>query len=150
MTQLIESINLGIYPGYVLFSNGFNYDELMGELHKFEDGDWFRGISEETDRALIESGNYFALKRKVDDWEVDDETKEQKMIASRTLYYIIISEEFKFTDFEYAKLAHECLHICQFHLPDLLDRNREWESEAYLHTHLMLQCLTAMRNNTLK
>lgn len=133
--QIIESINMGIYPGYVLFSHGFNYDELMGELHKFEDPNWFLGVSEESDRELIEKGNYFALKRVVD---------------GRRLYYIILTDEFKFSDYEYAKLAHECLHICQFHLPDLLDRDQEFESEAYLHTHLMLQCLAAMRNNTLK
>lgn len=61
------------------------------------------------------------------------------------MFYIYIGEEFKFTDYEYCKLAHEVLHICQFLLPDFLDRNREFESEAYLHTHLMEQCLKAIR-----
>jgi len=63
------------------------------------------------------------------------------------LFYIILTEEFDFSDYAYCKLAHEVLHICQFILPDILNRDREYECEAYLHTHIMMQCLNQIRGN---
>lgn len=133
MAKVITWLNTGIYPGTIMFSSGFTYDELFQLLKKKKATEWWRGIEGEKD--LIDAGNYFALHRiikKPDGLEIN-------------LFYIILVEEFNFTDFEYCKLAHECLHIVQFHLPAILDRNREWESEAYLHTHIMQQCLKAIR-----
>lgn len=132
MAKVVQWLNTGIYPGTILFSCGFPYDELFDLLKKKKAADWWRGIQGE--KELIESGNYFALHRLI-----------RKEGVDVNLFYIIINEQFNFSDYEYCKLAHEVLHICQFHLPAMLDRNREWESEAYLHTHIMQQCLKAIR-----
>ena len=63
----------------------------------------------------------------------------------KTFYFIIFMEVFDFSDWHYIKLAHECLHICQFFLPTVSQREQEHECEAYLHTHLMQQALNALR-----
>jgi len=132
--KVLHWLDTGIFPATVMFSCGFKYIEIMKMLKQKKAEHWISGISE--DKALIENGNYLALKREIENLK----TKECK-----TLYYIIINEDFNFTDYEYCKLAHEVLHICQFFLPDCLDRNREYECEAYLHTHLMQQCLKILR-----
>ena len=58
---------------------------------------------------------------------------------------IIFIKIFDFSDWSMCTLAHECLHITQFMLPEILDRNREYECEAYLHTHIMEQALNKLR-----
>lgn len=89
----------------------------------------------EGDEALLNDGKYFALRR------VLEHPKHGKKIC----HFILIFDDFKFTDDEMCKLAHEVLHICQFYLPDVLNRDKEIEAEAYLHTHLMSQCLKLLR-----
>lgn len=138
--KCLEFIDFGIYPGYCMFSNGYTYDDLIEELsgYKGQHDQW--ALALEDDRKLIENGNYLALHREV--YKGTDKPVHY--------FYIITKDPFKFTDYEMTKLAHECLHICQFFLPDLLDRNREYESEAYFHTHIMSQCLKILRKNKVK
>jgi len=126
----------GIFPATVMFVFGFTYDEMLSELKKKKADTWAMSISE--DRKLIEGSNYLAMKRVL----------EYKKTGKEIEHYIIkIKEPFIYTDYDYAKLAHEVLHICQYLLPDILDRNKETEAEAYLHTHLMMKCLAALRGN---
>lgn len=142
--KVIDFLNFGIFPGIVLFSCGNSYEELISTIDKEykakrwkqEQGYnlWSLGLKNE--KSFIESGCYFALKR---------ELENEKEGLEKTLYYIIITEQFEFTDYQMCKLAHEILHICQFHLPPILNRDREYEAEAYTHTHLMSQCLKILR-----
>lgn len=132
--KALEWLDFGIFPGYVLLCYNMNYDEIRQELNKKKTEYWHFGIRD--DEKLINSGNWCALKRELinkDNGEI------------RKLFYIIISSTFKNTDYDYAKLAHEVTHICQFYLPHVLDRNKELEAEAYLHTHLMMQCLKVIK-----
>lgn len=128
-------LNTGIFPATIMFSCGFKFDELITLLKRKKTDHWYKAI--ENDKKLIDKGSYFALHRIMDNLKTGE---------SRNYFYIIITEEFKFTDFEMCKLAHECLHICQFMLKDFLDRDREFECEAYLHTHIMQQCLKTLRD----
>lgn len=133
--KVLHWLDMGIFPGYVMFSCGFTYSEVMKMLKKNKKAtNWALGLSE--DKKLIEGGNYFGLKRELENIKTGEKKK---------MFYIFVKEDFKFTDYEYCKLAHEILHICQFYLPDLLNRDREIEAEAYLHTHLMMQCLKVLR-----
>jgi hypothetical protein len=125
---IMTSIDFGVYPGKCLFVYGYSYKQMIKELKKQKCKELVAGIADE--KAFINSAEYCALHRKV---------------GGSHLYYIIINRKFKFTDEHYATIAHECLHICQFYLPRILDRNREHEAEAYLHTHLMVQCLKNIR-----
>lgn len=139
--QHLRFLDAGIFPATILFSHGYSYDELMEKLPKKDFTWWHFGL--EDSKKLIDNGNYFGLKREVTH-------KKKGKEETRTMFYIIIKEQFLFTDYEYCKLAHEVLHICQFALPDFLNRDREYEAEAYLHTHIMKQCLTVLRGGDLK
>lgn len=132
--RVLTWIDTGIFPATVLFTCGYKYDEIVKTLKKEDAQDWVEGIS--GCKELIDDGHWFGLKRTF----TNIETKEVQYF-----FYIILINKFDFSDDHYCKLAHECLHICQFLLPEILDRDREIEAEAYLHTHLMRQCLEAIR-----
>lgn len=134
--KFVSWLNTGIFPASIIFTHNLQYDEIMKELLKIKVTAWYWHAALMGDKELIDCGNYFALKR-----EVEHNTTGDK----KTLFYIIIKEKFLFTDYEFCKLAHEVLHICQFMLKDFLDRDREFECEAYLHTHIMQQCLKELR-----
>lgn len=127
-------LDTGIFPAIVMFSCGFEYEEIIKLLKIKKAIEWIQGISDH--KLFIETSNYCYIKSTL---------KTVKTGKEKDLFYIIIKEQFTYTDYEYCKLAHECLHICQCVLPDILDRNKEHEAEAYLHTHLMQQCLKAIR-----
>lgn len=126
----------GIFPATVMFVFGFTYDETLAELKKKKAHSWALAIRD--DRKLMETSNYLTMKRCFTN---------TKTGAPVDHYIIKIKKPFKFTDFEYCKLAHEIVHICQYFLPDVLDREKEHEAEAYLHTYLMEKCLAALRGN---
>jgi len=142
MTKIIEFLNFGIFPGTVLFAHGMGYDELAATIRKnykskrWKDEHNFWEFAISGDKKLIDSGSHFALKR---------ECENPKTGQTKTFYYLIIKRPFDFSDYDYCILAHEILHLCQFHLPDILNRDREIEAEAYLHTHLMQQALDIIR-----
>lgn len=134
--KILHWLDTGIFPATVLFIHRFTYEETLVHLKKKKAQDWMLGL------------HYHEKLIKSDSWAMlglftEIENKKDKSI--KRLFYIIIRDPFKFTDYEYCKLAHEVLHICQFMLPDILDRNKEHEAECYLHTHLMKQCLKALR-----
>lgn len=131
--QSIEWISFGIFPGYLMFVHDFKHSDIIKELDKLKAEDWKSGIEYEED--FVDNGCWKAMYREVIN------TKG----ISKKLFYLIIPEQFDFSDYDYARLAHEILHICQFYLPDVLDRNKEHEAEAYLHTHLMTKCLEVLR-----
>lgn len=128
--KVIHYINFGIFPAGASFCVGFTYDEIIKQFIKDGANEWATAIG--GDKRLIDNGGYKALHRTLFDTKINSE---------RSYFFIILSERFGFTPYEYCKLAHEVLHICQFFLPDVLDRNKEHEAEAYLHTHIMKECL---------
>jgi hypothetical protein len=129
----LHTLNAGIFPFKIMLSSGFTYDEIIKELKKQKCDQWLSGLKE--DKQLIDGGKNFALKR----------TVIHKRYGEATLYYIIFINIFDFSDWSMCALAHEVLHITQFMLPDILDRDREYECEAYLHTHIMEQVLMKLR-----
>lgn len=70
----------------------------------------------------------------------------------RRLNYIFLYDGFNFTkDYDYCALAHEIIHLLQFNLPRFgIDMHKETESSAYIHTHVMSECLEALRSQTKK
>lgn len=136
--KVLHWLDTGIFPATIMFSCGFTYDEIMGLLKKKKADGWIKGIESEEDIKLLNNDGSWgtAIKRTI-------ENKKKKQ--STTLYYIIV-KDFDFSDGDYCKLAHEVLHICQFFLPDVLNRDDEHEAEAYLHTYIMQNCLKILRN----
>lgn len=131
--QQLHTLNAGIFPFKIMLSSGFTYDEIMKELKKQKCDQWLAGLKEE--KALIDGGKNFDIKR----------TVQHKKYGEATLFYIIFIKPFDFSDWYMCALAHEVLHITQFMLPEILDRDREYECEAYLHTYIMEQALAKLR-----
>jgi hypothetical protein len=131
--KVLSYLDTGIFPATIMFASGMTYAEIAQHLKKSKAKDWLDCFMFSDVKETMES--WCALRRDMENIK----TGEKKVF-----FYIIIGE-FDFSDMAYCKLAHECLHICQFFLPDALDRTKEFEAEAYLHTHLMKQCLTALR-----
>lgn len=127
IVKVLQWLDNGCYPGFVLFSCGFTYEEVVALLKKKKANQWLIGLEAQKDFVL--SSNYCAF------------TTEEGVHCA----FIFIKEQFKFTDYEYCKLAHEVFHICQFSLSYILDIVKEKEAAAYYHTHIMNQCLKALR-----
>lgn len=133
-TLAIGWIDLKVFPVTIMLSCGFSYDEIFKQLKGKKDlGGWLTALQD--DKDLIDNGHYLALRRAYTN------TGKDKIVN----FYIIIRPAFTFTDYEFVKLAHEVVHICQFMLPDFLDRDKEHECEAYVHTAIMNECLEILR-----
>jgi len=131
--KVLGILNMGIFPTDILFCNGFAYEEIVKELEAQKCNEWVFGIKMH-EQLLTNGGDWCALRSSINEHGRD------------VLYfYIILKTPFRFEDEDYCKLAHEVLHICQFFLPLVLKRDNEYECEAYLHTHIMRQCLKLMR-----
>lgn len=132
--RAIASINFGMYPGYCMFVYGYSWDELMIELKKRDDKEWILPISD--DKEIMDGAEYQAMHRTVENTKTGE---------VKNYFYIMYKKKFLFRDMSYVILAHEVLHIIQFYTKPIFDRNVEIENEAYLHSHIMKQCLDAIR-----
>jgi len=110
-TDVFGFLDFGMFPDYCLFSCGFSYKEIVAELKKKEYNSWINAVKK--NKHFIEKGNWYAIKT---------------IIKTEIFYLIIVPKTFNFYDEHYVNLAHECLHICQFYLPNYLDRNKELEA----------------------
>ncbi len=132
-SPLIVTLNTGIFEAPVVFSVGFEYKEMLKKLGK----EWAEPLFDE--KELIENGSCLAIK------------KTQLLGNKRKdFFYIIFIDEFTFSDVDMCLLAHEIHHICTFLLRERLDISQEFECVAYTHSHLMRQCLEALRKYHLK
>jgi len=132
--KAIQVLNFGIFPGYMVFCYNHTHKEILDYFNKKGAETWYYGIK--GDGKLVDDGNWLAMAREV---------MHNKTGKVQKLFYIVIPEKFTFSDYDYVRLAHEVTHICQFYLPDVLNRNKEHEAEAYLHSHIMTQCLNVIR-----
>jgi hypothetical protein len=132
--KLLEWIPMGCFPGYLMFNYQFKFKELMVELENLEATEYIRAFQDEQKR--IDST-----------WCVMSREFENTVTGEKVTYIMLnIPDEFNFQEpYDYCKLAHEIVHVCQFHLPPILDRNVEIEAEAYFHTFLMERVLNLMK-----
>lgn len=131
-TKTMTWLNFGSFPGSVLFANGYEYEELIESLKRKKCTSWAK--------ALMPSEG---LVTQADNLTIFQEMEEDG--GSYQYFFLLIKRPFEFSDEEYCILAHEVLHLCQFHLCKVLNRDREFEAEAYTHTHLMKQAIAALR-----
>lgn len=133
--KVIGFIDCGIFPGDILFACGMSHAEIVKYLSKSGDKEWISGLSEYQIRIddNLSMGDAICVT-----------VENQRTREIRHLQYIILTK-FNFSDYHYCILAHEVLHICQFYLKDILNRQNETEAEAYFHTHVMSQCLELLR-----
>lgn len=130
--RIIDWLNMGIFPPTICFVCGFTKAELCDHLKRMKANDWLTAIKD----ATIDPRYWYGKK-------IDVEHVRSGEIKS---YLFIIIPRFDFLDDDFVKLAHEITHVCQFYLPDAnVNRDREIECEAYLHTHIMRQCIKKLR-----
>lgn len=129
----IVTLDAGIFPCRVLFTVAVKHEEILARLKKNKSMDWYDCVASEGEFYKLP---YWAGKR------VYTNTK----TGQERIYFLFhIGRPFDFSDWDMVMLAHECLHLCQFMLKDILDRDKEHEAEAYLHSHLMTECLKILR-----
>ncbi len=126
-TCVLEWIPMGMFPGFLMLNYQFTHKELLKILEKKEDAEtWYVAVEDEEHRV---NNIWCAMHRELENSETTETTN---------CFTLNIPETFDFNNhYHYCMLAHEVLHICQFYLPDVLDRNKEHEAEAYFHTYLM-------------
>lgn len=127
------SINFGTFPGHVAVCVGLNYKEIIRQYKKEKLKGYIKAIK--NDKDLIDNCYGLTICRKY---------------KGNNYYYVVLREPFQFKDEQYMVLTHELLHAIQFHLPDILDRDREYEAEAYTLNHLTRQCLKVFRKHARK
>lgn len=128
--KVLHWLDIALFPGNFIFSCGFSYEELCELLNKKKAVKWREAIQLFEKSLKYEYCWGFTFSKNIDG-EIHNG--------------IIINKQFTFSDEDYTKLAHEVVHLCQFHLPTYLDRDREVEAEAYTHSDIMKKCLQALR-----
>lgn len=131
LKKCIQNLDTGIFPANIAFIYNHTHEDVRKHFCKLKAWDWFAGLT--GDEGLFKKTQCFACKRVLEDSTGRKPTK--------NLFYIVINRPFKKTNEDYIILAHEVTHICQFILPSILERDREIEAEAYLHSHIMRQIL---------
>lgn len=131
---VVSWIDVDMFDSSIMLSCGLEYSEIINTLkNKRHAKGWLNCL--ERDKDFIEGSKWCAIKS-----EYINEGNER--ICN---YFIIIKPVFNFTDDQYCLLAHEVLHICQFILSERMNRHKEIECEAYLHTFIMKKCLNVLR-----
>lgn len=140
--KVLTWITNDTFPLTVMFSMGYNdYEELLKEVSRREgkiiSGPGYKDVIE-VHRDKIITADYLATKTEFE----NNKTKKE-----RFFYTIHVRDRINLANpLHLTYLAHECLHICQYFLPRVLDRNKEHEAEAYLHTFLMEAVIAAIGN----
>lgn len=135
-SRVVTYLNAGIFERECLFICGYTVDQALAWLKRKKHFHYYMGLDQDDIRKMMNGdllGLYFC------------QTVNMKGTKKTGEYhYILLKKPFTKTSEDYITLAHECLHFCQQILPDILDRNVEYEAEAHLHSHLMQQCLKAL------
>lgn len=134
--KIIDWMNFGSFPGFFMFTMGFNYDQIHNRLSKMKDAkEWL--VAFESAEDLFRSKAWgSASQRTVVNTRTNDEKK---------FHFLHIRSNFDFSDFDMIALAHEAVHLCSFYLSDLMDPIKENEAFAYTHSHVMRQILQCIR-----
>lgn len=125
--KFIKFLDFGSYPGNLLFIYNTDYKNIARWASALDNSkdNWLEAVvscGEELNKPLITIS-------------IDTDQK----------YFIMkFGREFKFKAQDYIDLAHEVFHVVQFYTTDI-SQNREIEAEAYLHSHIMTQCINAIR-----
>lgn len=134
--KILVWLNNGCYPGHTMFSCGYTPDELINKLKRGNEDAYVWKVAVEERKEMLERVVWCAY---------SSEVYISKSSSPIHVTGIFLKNRFEFKDDDFVKLSHEITHICQFFLPEFLDRDKEHEAEAYFHSHLMTQCLERLR-----
>ncbi len=136
-SKVLEFLNMGCYLGEVLFCCGHEYEYLIKKLGKKDLLPYKAALQENDVKKSMHESEYLAIRYIMEN---------KKLKKEKLVLIIYLKNRFDFdNDDDYVCLAHEIVHICQLFLPDIMNRDEEKEAEAYLHSHLMRQCIDHLR-----
>lgn len=128
--KIFQFIRGGSFPFDILFTVNMKPIEIREKLKAECGEDWIQAFDCTDD--FFDGSWGVAMERSVDGYYH---------------YFLSLHKGFKFSSpYDYCKLAHEVLHLCQFALPKFINRDLEFEAEAYTHTHIMDMCLDIMKS----
>ena len=135
--KAMSTLNFGSFPGKIMFTAGYSFEEACKELKKQKCNDWLECFKQteylfEPTCAGFASTRILSVKGK-----------------EYTFNFVCLRDEFNFSDKHHATLSHEVIHICTHQLKDMIDIVRENEAFAYTHTHILNQCYEVLRNKKL-
>jgi hypothetical protein len=131
--KVLSALNFGSFPGNIMFSAGYTFDEVCEELKKQKCTDWliaFRACKHLTGSGVVGFSSKQFVEIKGKEYE---------------FCFVFLRDVFKHTDRHHAVLSHEVIHICTHHLRDMFDIVKENEAFAYTHTHILTQCYDVIR-----
>lgn len=129
-------LNFGSFPGKVLFTVGFTYDEICKALKRQEQTGWLAEFETTKHNFDTEHCVGFCARRLGKD--------------KCQYYFLHLRDNFNYTEKHHITLSHELIHLCSYHLPDYLDVLKENEAFAYTHSHLMQQCYDVMKQSKIR
>lgn len=132
--NFLSSCRNGVFWGHTLMCLGFDLDQIKRRLRNSA-GSWLNWIVAEskTVRDHIDSG--------CAGFVLSGHLRGRK-------YNLLWIRSWSGSSHDHVVLAHEVVHLCQFVLPDFIDRGREIEAEAYHHTYFMEEFLKLVESNT--
>jgi hypothetical protein len=134
--KIIASIPAGIFPTHILLIVNMNFKELKQKLLNNNDEHWFNPI--QFDKKNINNSNCALLRPYFNH------------NGTNINYFYIVLNNINYNSTgtisqdDYIAISHEIVHICQFLLPIYLDRNKEHEAEAYLHSYIFNNILSLL------
>lgn len=119
----IYTLNHGIFHGATMFVIGGTAKEAVEKLEP--DNEWIEPLKDVSDENFQNTNGVCSFRE----------------VNGVKYYFIFLHKGFDHKPESYVTLSHEILHLCQFLLPDFINRDVEHEAEAYFHSHIMSQCL---------
>lgn len=132
--KVLSTLNFGSFPGKLMFSAGYTFDEVCRELNKQKCPEWLQAFKE-CEYLAIPACAGFASKRYI---HIKGKEYEYNFVFMRDV--------FDFSDQSHSYLSHEVIHICTFQLSPMLNIVKETEAFAYTHTHILTQCYKVIRD----
>jgi len=135
---VMHTLNFGSFPGKIMFTCGYTYDEICKELKKQKCDEWLQCF--ETTKNLFhpDCAGFSATRRltvKGKEYEYN---------------FLHLRDCFDYSEKAHATLAHEVIHSVTYQLSTMLDIVKENEAFAYTHTHIMNQCYEVLKIKTKK
>lgn len=132
--KVLGTMNFGSFPGKLMFSAGYTFEEVCVELKKQKAKEWLLAFKDcenltGSDVAGFSAKKYISINGK--EYEYN---------------FVFLRDVFNFSDRHHAVLSHEIIHICTHHLSQMLDIAKENEAFAYTHTHILTQCYKMIRD----
>lgn len=132
--KTIYTGDFGIFPGHYVFVLGISFEETIAILEAQDCDEWIASAEKDGGEAWDHP------------WITFYNTVKNEKGEEIKCHWIML-HEFRGSNGDYSKLAHECIHLVyhRLHHPGTLDIRVEEECFAYLHTYIMETILSKIK-----